>query len=386
MKSQTHNPIANLAVFLIFAFIASLAFAFSSTSSAAQTPTQSNAAVLGQVIGEDVSVRGPSETSSTGGAHVLDFVGGSTIVVHSGQARVEFAGGGELDVCGPAKFTVLASGEALTIAVSFGRFHAQLDPSRPVTFYTPLIKATPLAVMRAPRDVTLGLEPTTGAMCVLAAHGALEVQQQLSDETLIVPEPSEVSLSAIPLIATTAAAGSCRCDFNEGSTNSAAAPTATVIEKVPVQTTTAAQSGPPAQMRATAPATVVMPSVPLAVSRKIDQPDLPPPALPSPKPRAVIPPPVLPPSGAVLRIVAPPLFYEAKPLMAPAGTISVATVMLAKAAVVEPEWIFHGVVSEPVKASKKTSQERAKQTPGKSRRGFWAWFHKFLFGSPPKST
>jgi hypothetical protein len=376
---------------------ACLAIALTCAAAFAQAPDQSNAAMIGRVTGEDVSVVGSSQESAAGGAHSFEFAGGSTIVVHSGQARVEFAGGGELDVCGPAKFTVLASGEALTVALSFGRIHAKLDPSRPVTIYTPLITARPVAVMDQPRDFTLSLEPNTGAMCVLAAHGAVQVQQQLSGETLIVPEPSEVSLTAMPLGAAPAAPGSCRCDLDEISAK-AASPERVIAETTtPVGVATASPANQPKTPQEAATATAqTLPSLPV-VAVKTDHPDLPPPVVPPAKPREPVPPPTLPPAdGLITRIVAPPLVYDAKPLQAPEGTISVATVLLAKAVVVQPEWIFHGVVAEPVKAARKTkasqaapqqiSQDASKKASNKKRKGFWAWFHRFLFGSPPKTT
>ncbi|HEV2297441.1 MAG TPA: hypothetical protein VGR72_02865 [Candidatus Acidoferrales bacterium] len=378
---------------------ACLAIALACAVAFAQASDQNNAAMIGQVTGEDVSVAGPSEAAQAGGSHSFQFAGGSTIVVHSGQARVEFTGGGELDVCGPAKFTVLASGEALTVALSFGRIHAKLDSSRPVTIYTPLITARPVAVMDQPRDFTLSLEPTTGAMCVLAARGAVQVQQQLSGETLIVPEPAEVSLAATPLGATPAAPGSCRCDFDENSAK-AASPERVVSEStLPVGVATTLPANSPAASDSSATEKRDTQILPPDVGEKTDHPDLPAPALPPARPRESVPPPALPPAnGPITRIIAPPLVYDAKPLPAPEGTISVATVLLAKAVVVEPEWIFHGAVAEPMKAVKpqRVSQTAPQQVPqdaskqssnkNKKRKGFWARFHEFLFGRPSKKT
>ncbi|HKW87773.1 MAG TPA: hypothetical protein VJN21_03355 [Candidatus Acidoferrales bacterium] len=373
--------------FLILSASACLSLVFACAPARAQSPQQNGAAVIGQVTGADVSVAAPSQPPAPAGASPIAFAAGSTIVVHSGQARVDFTGGGELDVCGPAKFTVLASGEALTVALSFGRIHAKLDPSRPLTIYTPMIAALPLAVMSQPRDVTFGLEPDTGAMCIRAAHGAVQIQQQLSGAALIVPEPSEVSLVANPLGSTPAAAGSCRCDFDEASAK-AASPARVVAENtIPVGVANVAPPDQPATQQPAAPVKARTPPGSTAVPEMTEHSDLPPPVAPAAKPRAPVPPPTLPPaSGPITKIVAPPLLYEAKPLPAPAGTISVATVLLAKAVVVEPEWIIHGVVEEPAKAARKGSPAGAKQASQKKKKGFWSWFHKFLFGTPAKST
>src|SRR5579864_333909 len=182
------------------------------TCAAAQT----TAPILGEIAGDDISVLGPSHIVNGHSSRAITFGGGSTVIVHAGKARVEFVGGGELEICGPAKFSVLASGEALTVALSFGRVHVKFDASRPITIYTPLIVATPMAIGDQPRDVTVGLM-NTGAMCVLAARGAVQVQQQLSGETLVVPQPSEILLQGTSLGAARATSGSCRCDFDESS-------------------------------------------------------------------------------------------------------------------------------------------------------------------------
>lgn len=190
---------------------------------------QTDKLTLGQVSGDDISVLGLSSVAPGTSSHAIVFGDGSTVVIHSGKAHVKFEGGGELEICGPAKFTVLASGEALTIALSFGRVHARFDSSRPITIYTPLIVATPMAIGNQPRDTTFGLT-NNGAMCLLATRGAVQVQQQLSGETLVVPQPSELLLQGTSLTATPALAESCRCDFDEAITQQAPSPAIASVE------------------------------------------------------------------------------------------------------------------------------------------------------------
>jgi hypothetical protein len=399
MNFKMQDRGTRIAKFVAALSCACIALSVLGASAEAQTAPPSGSAMIGQVAGEDISVTGPSQTAPNRTAPSFLFASGSTIVVHSGQARVDLTGGGELDVCGPAKFTVLASGEAITIAIDFGRIHAKLDPSRPITIYTPLITATPLAVMSQPRDITFGLEPNSGAMCVLAAHGAVEVQQQLSGETLIVPEPSEMALRGVPLMATPAAAGSCRCEFAEHSSDAAPPRPVVAQQRIPVGGTSGSQASPLAAAQPNAPTTAMTRSVPVSASTGMESPGVPPPALPPSKPRAPIPPPVLPfASEPILKILAPPLLYRAKPRSAPAETASVATLILAKAAVVQPEWVFHGVVVEPETAKPRTksapagTQKASKSEPKQAsnlkrkKRGFWARFREFLLGSSPKSA
>ena len=86
---------------------------------AAHAAAQTTAPILGEIAGDDISVLGPSHIVNGNSSRAITFGGGSTVIVHAGKARVEFVGGGELEICGPAKFSVLASGEALTALFSF---------------------------------------------------------------------------------------------------------------------------------------------------------------------------------------------------------------------------------------------------------------------------
>ena len=365
----------------------------------AHPPQQPGIATIGQVTGGDISVIGQAQGTILGGTHSYEFAAGSTVVVHSGQARVNFTGGGELSICGPAKFTVLASGEALTIALNFGRVHAKLDASRPLTIYTPLITATLLAVMSEPRDVTIGLEPETGALCVLAAHGAVQVQQQLTGQALIIPEPSEVLLSTTPLVVNPASAGSCRCDFDQNNAPATLDDHIVAEKALPAEVTPAPLAKPAAASQSGAPATPAPQPARSGAAAKADQPtnaSTPVPNAPKTTESASR---ALPPAtGPILKIVAPPLVYNANSADSATETLSVATVLLARAVVVEPEWTFRGVVAEPAKnahsaipsqvATQQNSKEKSKHAQVKTakRKGFWGWFHRFLFGSPAKQT
>lgn len=376
-----------------------LAIALLASVCLAQSPQQTGAAIIGQVTGGDISVIGQAQETTAGGIQSFQFAAGSTIVVHSGQARVDFTGGGELDVCGPAKFTVLASGEALTIALNFGRVHAKLDASRPLTIYTPLITATFLAVMSQPRDVTIGLEPDTGALCILAAHGAVQVQQQLTGQALIIPEPSEVLLSTTPLVVSPAPIGSCRCDFDQNSASTTPDDHVIAENSLPVIVTPVPLTKPTASPQPGAPSTPAPQPARSGAAAKAEQPkNTSAPASNAPKAGESASPALPPANGPILKIVAPPLVYNANSAGTPTETLSVATVLLARAVVAEPEWTFHGVVAEPAKiapsakSSQATTQQDSQDKPKHAkvktakRKGFWGWFHRFLFGSPTKQT
>lgn len=346
---------------------------------------------LGQVIGDDISVIGPSHLIERGAERAITFGSGGTIVVHSGRALVEFAGGGELEVCGPAKFTVLASGEALTVALSFGRVHAKFNATRPITIYTPLIIATPMAIENRPRDVTVGLT-NTGAMCVLAEHGAVQVQQQLSGATMIVPQPSEVLLQGTAFGAAQAIAGSCRCNFDDTSAQKAL-PTAAAAQPGRMIAVTPSRLSPrndAAKPVSVAPASSLssrasIPPQPVVTKAETQH-----------APVRAIAATSAPVKQPIARIQLPPIGYDAKSATSPAEPISVATLMLAKAVNVEPEWIFHGLVAEPSHSSKTARGaalghqskvvESKKSHPAEKtqKEGFWAKFRDFFAGGPQK--
>ena len=363
---------------------------------AVRTGAQAAEPILGEIAGDDISVLGPSHIVNGNSSRAITFGGGSTVIVHAGKARVEFVGGGELEICGPAKFSVLASGEALTVALSFGRVHVKFDASRPITIYTPLIVATPMAIGDQPRDVTVGLM-NTGAMCVVAARGAVQVQQQLSGETLVVPQPSEILLQGTSSLgAARAASGICQCDFDESSARSSASPAGIVAQGQTSQKLSPGQPEPFQQnaRKASSPAgadsaTSEIPTATQRTNAKRDE--------PTEQPASRSATSALPPADRpITKIDLPPIGYDATNATETAEPLSVATLMLAKEAKVEPEWIFHGTVAEPPRAPKSTGIKTAQHTPAKimakqqsnkhtAKKSFWTRLHDFFAGSPAKT-
>ena len=372
MTEQHACTIRKLLESLLFCGALLLCCTFSTARPWAQTP--SGADILGQIIGDDISVFGLSHAVAAGDSHALEFIGGDTVVVHSGKGRVDFVGGGELDVCGPAKFTVLSSGQALTVALSFGRVHLRFDAYRPIVIYAPTLIATPIPLGDRPRDATIGLTDT-GAMCVLATHGAVRLQNQLSGETAIVPQPSEVFVPSSSFATLSSAAGQCRCEFDEPSAK--LVPPA-IVTSPPVQTATvspARSTTPPAspsQVAASQPPSPIVPDNSKAQS-----------APPSATSQAQSPTP-----QQTLKITLPPVGYDAESATETPEPLSVATLIMAQQASVQPEWIFHGTVLPSGNERGPTmpppsSQNAAEQTSANAppRKGFWAKLHDLFIGS-----
>jgi hypothetical protein len=177
---------------------------------------QQNGAAIGRVEGNDISVEGAG-ASGNGGTPSADrqlasflVSNGNVVTVHVGQARLTLSAGGQVDICGPAKFTVLESGGAITLALNFGRMHVQIPATTSLRIYTPTIIATPLDIGGAVRDINVGLD-LNDSLCVVSTGGAVRLEQQFSGEGLIVPQAGEFFLEGGNLVPVVGAPGSCEC-------------------------------------------------------------------------------------------------------------------------------------------------------------------------------
>ena len=96
---------------------------------------------------------------------------GASITVRSGQALIQLGDGGEIGVCGPAHFSVVQAGTALTLALDYGCVHPKLPPSTNIVIYTPLIVATPIAIDDQQRDLV---------QHIFARHSHFDADQLIS--------------------------------------------------------------------------------------------------------------------------------------------------------------------------------------------------------------
>jgi hypothetical protein len=199
-------PVFSRALF-IFIFVVSYAHVLRA---------QQNGAAIGRVEGNDISVEGAGASGNGGtpsaGGQLASFLvsNGNVVTVHVGQARMTLAAGGQVDICGPAKFTVLESGGAITLALNFGRMHVQIPATTSLRIYTPTIIATPLDIGGAVRDINVGLD-LNDSLCVVSTGGAVRLEQQFSGEGLIVPQAGEFFLEGGNLVPVVGAPGSCEC-------------------------------------------------------------------------------------------------------------------------------------------------------------------------------
>jgi len=319
---------------------------------------------IGQVEGKDISVEGgtPVHDIPAGTAIQNIFVSnGGIVTVHSGQARLTLLAGGHLDICGPAKITLLQTGAAVTVALNFGRLRVQLPAGTSLRIFTPTIIATPLDIGGGPRDINVGLD-LNDSLCVLAASGALRLEHQFTGEGLIVPQSGEFFLASGTLVPVAGTPGSCLCAEIHPVVAPLPAPSAP-IPRVPATVTNQTQLAPPpeinaetnlgakADLKSSAPPPKPEPPVQLALLAHANE------IHPNSPPKATQPPPPPPVSMPEYKIIMPPLTFAAGSNSGPAAPpdSSPELILLVRTARVQPEFEFTGHVEAPPARVEKAS-------------------------------
>jgi hypothetical protein len=166
---------------------------------------------VGAIEGDSISIEGPMSVEVVHGQARTVLRSGSDVRVKAGQARIELVEGGQILICGPAHFSVLKSGGALTVALESGTIHGHLENDLELTVYTPQIQARPISIGNGPEDLLVGLD-TAGTMCIRAIKGAVRIEQQLTGQSVLVPQSGEVSLSNGQIESLRTATGNCTCE------------------------------------------------------------------------------------------------------------------------------------------------------------------------------
>ena len=143
---------------------------------------------------------------------------GGDVRVKSGTARIDLVEGGQISICGPAHLSVLKSGGTLTIALDTGTIHVHLEDHLAVGIYTPQIQAQTVAIGDGPRDALVGFD-TSGAMCVRAMHGAIRVEQQLTGQSVLIPQAGDIFIFNGQLDNLRSSAGHCACELQIAKAN-----------------------------------------------------------------------------------------------------------------------------------------------------------------------
>ncbi len=235
--------------------------------------------LVGAIDGEAISVDGPMSVEASHGQVRTNLRSGSNVHVKSGTARIDLVEGGQISICGPAHFSVLKSGKSLTIALESGTLHAHIESEPNLTVYTPQVQAQPISIGNGAQDTLVGVD-ASGTMCIRANHGAVRVEQQLTGQSVLIPQSGDVSLANGQLESMSNAPGHCVCEIVQSvKTPAAPPPTADQVQ--------VSQLATPEEVKARA-------------ERKAEQPQ---PTTPKP-PEAAVPEPVT-------QVFMPPLRYDA---------------------------------------------------------------------------
>jgi hypothetical protein len=206
LSSTAHNGMSRgIASFLACAAV--FAASFAGDMARADNPPGD---AIGVIEGEAISVDGPMTVEVVRGQVKTVLRSGSDVHVKAGQARIDLVEGGQIMICGPAHFSMLKAGGAITLALDSGTIHAVIGNEVSLNIYTPQIQAHPISIGNGAEDLLVGLD-SAGAMCIRANKGAVRVEQQLTGQSVLVPQSGDVSLSNGQIESLRSAAGHCVC-------------------------------------------------------------------------------------------------------------------------------------------------------------------------------
>ena len=208
--AQTPSIFRGCSVFVLLGMAALVAALGGSAPLSAQTGPAREA--IGSLVGDDVTVKGAISFDVANGRSSALLASGSEITVRSGKARIDLSDGDTIAVCGPAHFSIIKAGGTLTLALDYGDVHTQFTSATALTIYMPLIVATPVAVGRGPRDLTIGLDQA-GELCAITAQGALRIEEQLGGQGMLVPQGGQVSFNGGELNTVRNSSGACSCEL-----------------------------------------------------------------------------------------------------------------------------------------------------------------------------
>ena len=290
-------------------------------AAAAARPDEPPSDSVGIIDGEAISVTGPMSVEVVHGQAKTLLRSGSNVRVKSGTARIDLVEGGQISICGPAHLSVLKSGGSLTIALDTGTIHVRIERELALTIYTPQIQAQTVAIGDGPRDALVGFD-TAGAMCIRANRGAVRLEQQLTGQSVLIPQAGDVLLLYGQLDSLRTNAIHCACDLQ------------------------VAKATPPPQPEVSQLAT--------AEEARKKAPD----AKPNTQPAIVDTPPAK--EEPVYQVFVPPLIYDANAKVQP--EVDPKMIVLVRRVRVRPTLIFRGRV-EGVAAAAVTSASAPASTP-----------------------
>ena len=280
---------------------------------------------VGAIDGEAISVTGPMSVEVVHGQVKTVLRSGSDVRVRSGTARIDLIEGGQISICGPAHLSVLKSGSSLTVALDTGSIHVHIERLPALTIYTPQIQAQSVTIGDGPQDVVAGFD-AQGALCLRANRGAIRAEQQLTGQSVLIPQAGDVLIVNGQLNSLTTSAGHCACELQVAK---ASPPPQPEINQL-----TASEEPPKNTVVSTSDAA----QVPLNPSTTREEP--------------------------IYQVFMPPLSYNAK-ATAPADNFDPKFIMLVRRVRVKPTLIYQGKVEGETPAAKTVSDVNPSGTTAK---------------------
>ena len=167
---------------------------------------------VGTIEGDAIALQGPMTVEVVHGQIKTVLRSGNDIRVKSGQARLDLVEGGKIAICGPAHLSVLKSGGSLTLALDTGIIRIHIEKQPAVTIYTAQIQAKPIAIGESAQDALIGFD-APGVMCVRATSGAIRLEQQLTGQSVIVPQGGDIIVNNGALEGLQNTTGHCACEM-----------------------------------------------------------------------------------------------------------------------------------------------------------------------------
>jgi hypothetical protein len=276
---------------------------------------------IGVIEGDAIAVSGPMNVQVVHGKVETILRSGSDVRVKSGTAQIALIEGGVIKICGPAHLSVLKTAGALTIALESGTIHAHMAHDMLLTVYTAQIMAQPIAIGDAPQDMLVGFD-NPGTMCIRATRGAIRIEQQLTGQSVVIPQTGDVLLLNAQLDSLRTSSGLCKCELQ--------------INDAP--------AGPSAESPAQVQVSRLATTEDLrkkSFDAKPELPATPPPAKPADD------------EGPIYQVVVPPLVYIANAKVQP--EIDPSLIILVRRVRVRPTVIFQGRVLDDPAASVTTA-------------------------------
>lgn len=185
----------------------------SSPRAASDNPQTNPAAdTIGVIEGDAIAVSGPMNVQVVHGKVETMLRSGSDVRVKSGTAQIALIEGGVIKICGPAHLSVLKTAGALTVALESGTIHAHIAHDMLLTVYTAQIMAQPIAIGDAPQDMLVGFD-NPGTMCIRSTRGAIRIEQQLTGQSVVIPQTGDVLLLNAQLDSLRTSSGLCKCEL-----------------------------------------------------------------------------------------------------------------------------------------------------------------------------